>query len=588
MDNVVAAGTRTTKSGESYLDISKIGQELASQITPESAVYDIGADGKELKIEFSNEDMKKILAVGGMVNKMQQDQQAGMTNNTSANPDVKISKYDSPSMIQAKTGQFSTMAGLRSSLINNYGSYESHQYDILLATEEEKASGKMFKTKAGHRLPEGHPDTLAPSGGEKEVIRTCACIPIKNDETGEYEVHYYGDPIAIESAKKAAAASDFKDQALEVWRRESMRDVYNLAQELRRYNSALAEQLLWFQHEAETEEFDAFKDICLKKLREYREKDPLALIKSAPITMSDGNIHMLDPKPASDEELDRYMKKLESLCDHEETQAEKEQKAIDHYIKTGDRLKGVREEIAAIKNGKDTASIVKQLQMMTDIMVCTSQEEYDHEMAWRAKVDNGLDYARQNRRNQYNIWKQIMRVCEDQVTNGLTYDQWFDLWWAKPDEEYDSLAAKRNAVSQSMVMRFKGIEDAQPTPEQRERMVHDEIVRRLNAFDHGMVRNDMTMNEFFNGPYGANYIMSCCYEAKRKRQQNSVLKLYDPEKLHELFRYNDPNRFPLLNPKPDYDTLVSSEEYKRRRQLFIDSIYQKNSLGTLHGGPSVG
>ena len=44
----------------------------------------------------------------------------------------------------------------------------------------------------------------------------------------------------------------------------------------------------------------------------------------------------------------------------------------------------------------------------------------------------------------------------------------------------------------------------------------------------------------------------------------------------------------MFGPSPDFDTLVNSEEYQKRRKLFVESIYQKNELGTLHGGASHG
>ena len=583
MDNVVAAGTHTTKSGETFLDMAKIGKSLASEITPEAAVYDIGPDGKELNIEFSNADMAKIMSVGRAANQIEDQQKNIATSMAGQN----LSQYASPSMKEAQMGnQYSNIAGLRSSVFTDYESFESREYACLLPTEEEIQSGLYPKTKlVWSDDPEYGKEQLAPAS-KKEEIHTCVRFN-HIDENGKVTTEYFGDPEAIESSKKEAAASDFKDEALMQWRRESMTDVYNLAQELRRYNSNLAEELLWFQHDSEEEEFDKFKAMCIKKLAEYRSKDPLADIKSRPVSTTDGRTHILTPNETTSEELDEYMSKLESLC-HEETQAEKEQKVIEGYTESGDRLAGVRKEIDAIKNGKDCASAVKRLQMMTNICVCTSQEEYENEIRWQAQLDSNWNATQLNHKNQYTIWKELLKVCRDQVPEGMTYDQWFDLWWAKPTENFESIHTQRDMVSNRMVMRFKRIEDSQPTPEQRAKMVEDELIRRLNAFDHNMIDPNISLNDFLNGDYGANYIMHCCMEAELRRQRQSVLRLYDPEQLHDLFRYNDPNRSPILGPKPDYETLVSSEEYKRRRQLFVDAIYKKNSLGTLHGGSSLG
>ena len=71
MDPAVAAGIRHTASGEEYVDMAKIAQDLTSTIKPESANYEIGPDGKELVLDFSEADKSRLLNVCKQVNELQ-------------------------------------------------------------------------------------------------------------------------------------------------------------------------------------------------------------------------------------------------------------------------------------------------------------------------------------------------------------------------------------------------------------------------------------------------------------------------------------------------------------------------------------
>ena len=68
MDPAVAAGIRRTASGEEYMDLSKIAQDLTATMSPESASYEIGPDGKELVLEFSEADKSRLRNVCKQVN----------------------------------------------------------------------------------------------------------------------------------------------------------------------------------------------------------------------------------------------------------------------------------------------------------------------------------------------------------------------------------------------------------------------------------------------------------------------------------------------------------------------------------------
>ena len=565
MDPAVAAGIRRTASGEEYMDLSKIAQDLTATMSPESASYEIGPDGKELVLEFSEADKSRLRNVCKQVNELQA--KAG-------NPSVQNPSGPSPQPYMMGMGMMQ----------NAYSSPESMEYATMLEEDlgfevsvEQNVSVEEEDFTIRPQLRESREkfyvcvDKLMPDGtrklfGEEEAIKAVK----------EYE------------AKTAAANSDFKDEATSKWVTESMFEVYNLAMELRRYNTVLADQLLWFQHESEPDDFDKFKAKCLKKLIEYRSRDPLAEIKSNPLITRNGNVYISEGKEINEKEFNEYRKMLSDALE-EETQKEKEQHAIDKYVEESDkRLSGLRQELDALTKHDNPKAAIHELQMMTNICICTTQEEYVRECKWRDRLNKQWNPAQLDSQNKYLVYKKLMRCCADEVPEGMTYDQWFDDWWNKPVEAAESTYRPSYIAAMKMQMRFMNIVNNQPTPEQLKASYDAETARRQRAFDLGMVDPNMDLNQFLNGPYGASFLMHRTMENIRKRQQQSLLNKYDPNKLHDIFRQKDPEREAMFGPTPDYDTLVNSEEYQKRRKLFVESIYQKNSLGTLHGGGSHG
>ena len=565
MDPAVAAGIRRTASGEEYMDMSKIAQDLASTMSPESASYEIGPDGKELVLEFSEADKSRIRNVCKQADELQ----AKAGNSPVQNP-----SGPSPQPYMMGMGMMQSA----------YSSPESMEYASML----EEDLGFEVSVEQNVLVEEEDFTTRPPRRESREKFYVCVekLMPdgtrkLFGDEESVKEVKEY-------EAKIAAANSDFKDEATSKWVTESMSEVYNLATELRRYNSVLAEQLLWFQHESEPADFDRFKAKCLKKLIEYRSRDPLAEVKSNPLITRNGKVFIAEGKEIDEKEFNEYRKMISDALE-EETQKEKEQHAIDKYVEESDkRLSGLRKELSALTKHDNPKAAIHELQMMTNICICTTQDEYERECKWRDRLNRQWNPAQLDSQNKYLVYKKLMRCCADEVPEGMTYDQWFDDWWNKPVEAAESTYRPSYIAAMKMQMRFTNIVNSQPTPEQLKASYDAETARRQRAFDLGMVDPNMDLNQFLNGPYGASFLMHRTMECIRKRQQQSLLNKYDPNRLHDIFRQKDPEKEALFGPRPDYDTLVNSEEYQKRRKLFVESIYQKNSLGTLHGGGSHG
>ena len=572
-----AASRSTTKSGEEYFDLSKIGKALADEVKPVSANIDTDPDdgGKRLNIEFSSEDMKKIMSVGKAVNQIDEQQQIAM--NAANGPQ--------PQANSTNTIDYTNMAGMRTmgnSYYNNYSSWYGDRNSWMDLTQEEIDSGKYPVGKVVRPGDEdfGKPKTIK---HKKEQIIVCV-KKLRTDEDGKTHYEYHGDKAAVEHLKKEAQIEDYKSAAQDVWRRVQLAEVYNLAKELKRYNSLLSEQLLWYQHESTLEEFEEFKKMCLQKLFDYRSKDPFAKVKSN-IKVINGQTHILPTENdnVSKEELDQYVKELENRV-YEPSQKDKEDAVIEGYQKESDeRLDGVRKQIEAIKNGTDPNSSIKRLQLLTNIQVCCTQEEYEREVEWQEKLKNRWNVQQQSSQNQYAIWKQIMKCAIEDVPEGMTYDQWFDEWWNKPSKDAEDYYRKnkRAILSGQLSNRLGQIVASQPTPEQIKAGYEADIIRRYREFDKGLVR-DEGLNQFFNGEYGFAYLWHCHLRDKLKKQRQDLRRLFDPNELHDLFRSRSgTSNHPSLPTKPDYDTIVNSEEYRKRRQMFIETIYKKNKLGRL-------
>ena len=565
MDPAVAAGIRRTASGEEYMDMSKIAQDLASTMSPESASYEIGPDGKELVLEFSEADKSRIRNVCKQVDELQ----AKAGNSPVQNP-----SGPSPQPYMMGMGMMHSA----------YSSPESMEYASML--EEDLG----FEVSVEQNVPVEEEDFTARPPRRESREKFYVCVEkLMPDGTRKL----FGEEEAVKAveeyeAKTAAANSDFKDEATSKWVTESMSEVYNLATELRRYNSVLAEQLLWFQHESEPADFDRFKAKCLKKLIEYRSRDPLAEVKSNPLITRNGKVFIAEGKEIDEKEFNEYRKMISDALE-EETQKEKEQHVIDKYVEESDRrLSGLRQELSALTKHDNPKAAIHELQMMTNICICTTQDEYERECKWRDRLNRQWNPAQLDSQNKYLVYKKLMRCCADEVPEGMTYDQWFDDWWNRPVQAAESTYRPSYIAAMKMQMRFTNIVSSQPTPEQIKASYDAETARRQRAFDLGMVDPNMDLNQFLNGPYGASFLMHRTMECIRKRQQQSLLNKYDPNRLHDIFRQKDPEKEALFGPRPDYDTLVNSEEYQKRRKLFVESIYQKNSLGTLHGGGSHG
>lgn len=602
MDKLVSAGLINSPNGTAQIDMSKLGKAMTKEIRPQRVTCqkDEHGDGNKLTLEFSEEDKEKMRKINNVLSDFEKG-------NLDLNEYIKSmeerqklqDKYSSMSTTQLppheEENKYAGMAGMRimgnsafnGHMQNTWSQRHDEEYACMRYTKEERESGMVPIAKACFPGDEdfGKDSSVTNECRTKEEFHVCVVKKVLNDK-GEYETKYYGDDIAVKYAKTEAAADDFKAAAVEKWRKESLLDIYNLASELRRYNSDLADELLWFKHESDAGEYNNFKLECMRKLNEYRSKDPLCNVKSTPL-YSDGNTHLLPPVPATDEDLEEYMDELERRCEsnRERTTQEQEEDIIKQYEKSFDkRIGGIKQEIDAIKHGKDCSSIIKRLQLMENICVCSSQEEYDNEMRWRAEMNRRLNPVQQSSKNMYGMYKMMLAYKKHDLPDGLTYDQWFDKWWSAP-VEYEKkyhLQHLRREASQRMVMRFKYIEDSQLTPDERQRNYENAILQGYRDFDHGKVNMNADMNEFFNGEYGFGYLVYCCREQKLKEQKNSLKRLYDPEQLHDIFRQKDPNRSPLLNPKPDYDALVSSKEFQERRRLFKEAIYKKNILGALH------
>ena len=469
-------------------------------------------------------------------------------------------------------------------------SYVNEDDSWMLPTEEELASGKVPMVRAiiQGQTPKPFPEIkrkrTMPKESEVDMSdRICVKI-LEKDENGKEEYKYYGKPEAIEHAKREACAMDFKEMACLAEHKRKQEELYNLASELRRYNVKLAEDLLWAQNDLPIAAFQEFIKQCRKQLMEYRNNDKFCLTKSMVIQTQDKTF-VTKPKPTTREELERYAKEEKERLNKlfpvkQDGMSESDyQERIERYKKDTEE---VQHELDLIKNTNDLVLLVKKLQCLENVRVyCSGEEEEFHQA-----LLNALPPIYQNKRNTYMIWKKIMRVHKDSLEPGQSYDEWFDNWWKGP-VDYESPSAKRERyVDYKTIERYTKFEwlcNNQPDPKMLERVYMDNLERRFREFDGGKVPEHQTLYEYFNGEYGMGYMHNCILNQRLREQSHSLLKYFDPETYMEKLRarWIQRQQSDDYGANVQYDELLNSEAYQKKRQSFIEKIFCKNPRGSI-------
>ena len=466
----------------------------------------------------------------------------------------------------------------------SYGGYYGwgNDDDWMLPTKEELESGLVPYSYAVidgkpsvdvDKLPKIKKERIKESDVDDISKLVCTSF-LKEKEDGTSYREYYGEEEAVK-AIKSAAALDYKEAAVLATRKQKQNEVYELAGELRRYNSELADNLIWMSNE-DPMRFEMFKVQCISKLIKYRHEDPLAEAKST-VKVENNKLKVEAPKKFTMEELQKIADEESKKMKENSEQAKVEQKVKEIQ----QQAEGAIKQIEEVKNSKDISTLIFKLQAMTDIRVFTADEEEE----FNQFMKQGLTPIQELNKSQYFIWKKFMERKKDQVPEGKTYDEWFDEWWYGPnhvvkDDErtrrkkwMESRAAQREDQLTRAVM-------MQPTEEQRRAAYDRSLYKAFRQFDGGKIPEHQTLYEFFNGEYGLGYMYNCHRQEQIRKQAASVVKYYDPNQYAQMIAQHRDARMDS-NDGVKFKDLIKSDVYRNKRQKFIESLFKKNPRGMI-------
>lgn len=385
------------------------------------------------------------------------------------------------------------------------------------------------------------------------------------DENGNEHHEYYGTPKAIQMAKEKAASTDFKQQAAEMWRNKMTNEIYFFANELRRYDSKLAEDYLFMQHALSPNEFKLYHSEMAKKLLEFKSKDP-TLINNGVNIGKDGSINITTPD---------FIKKMHDQAATAQSTLTSEERNVAEIM----GKKSLTDQLNMIQKEKDGPSLIEKLHLISNMNIFKTSEEMEEYEKWKSRFS--LNNIQASIREKYSQWKTFMRMCMT-VPEGKTFDEVYDEWWNKP---YNGNKMQKQSAYDLRMQRTSQLCDkltylclTQPSEAQLKQAADTKLAQLVYQFDKGKIKDSESWVDFCNGDYGFGYMLYCLREEKLREQENDVRRKYNmaayQNMVYDTASRNKPNSVPL-------SILANTDEYNKKRQSFLEHIFMKSPRGYL-------
>mgnify|MGYP003590315522 CR=1 FL=1 len=365
------------------------------------------------------------------------------------------------------------------------------------------------------------------------------------------------------------AGFDYKTLAMDRTVEEADLEDYKLARELGRYNRKLADEFLYFKANGGLEEFMDLKYHCEVQLEKYRSADAFSKVKTE--QESDRSKEAMELGIAQER---AKMESLRNLSSYEFK--DRQEKAImQSYQEQIDTSK----KQLAIAEGKGTITEkIKKLQALSNMKVIPYGADNAYQKAM--EMVTAAPPYKADEHQQYMTWKFMMRKMysnEDEITFNSRFDEWWNAPRAKqPRTKLEKWVSYRKKMFDVAHLHFQfNIHDIDPIA--RGRAIEEAVRKAWREYDQGSIRPDMTVNEFLDN-FG--FMWTRRQEEKLEEQMQSVYAHYNPEAF---------NKYLIEHPIPSFGKpvgpglgeIIGTKEYNRKRQLFINNIWQKANRGTI-------
>ena len=366
------------------------------------------------------------------------------------------------------------------------------------------------------------------------------------------------------------AALDYKEASLLRYRAQNNDYDYSIAKELRRYNTDLADDFLWYKQNRALDEFERFKQECLAELVKYRNADPMANAKSEITENEDGTFDFKAPTK------DYTINDLKEMAEESRKKAEESSTSglakniISSYQKQADIINNAVSNKLGVKDDKMTIrNILDKIASLNNIQVVAYGD--------KSVVNKvmSLPPIEVNANNQYKIWKKLKRMCYSGDKD--KFDEEFDRWWFGP--KYLEKQMSKTKKYREYRLKAQAVLDAQinrefVTPEKAyaaQMAFRENGLASAAKFDQGSVRPDMSLGEWLDNWM---FLETRYQEMKVEEYNKNLRNRYNPKRYMELVEQSAMQDAAARGEKYHF---CDSKEYNDKRQRFISTIF--SSMG---------
>lgn len=442
-------------------------------------------------------------------------------------------------------------------------------------------------------------EEIKPVKQKKPLVRKVRLIMV--DSSGNItdvyasELKRYMNKDELEEYIKSHNAEKDKEDALEAKRKNIPTekeqylgdDSFFLARELSRYNEYLANMLLWYRANATDRDYQTLITKCRQQLTLYRNEDPFASIKAGVINAG-RKVVIIDPKPTSDEEIERLIADEKKRAD----------KFYDELIQSGMSSYKAKKiayvELNALAKCTTLKEKIVALRSLRNFKVISDDKDLALKLV--DEIKKLMSPLNMENFSTYIVYKEISRLgrSKESFADPLDrFDELYDKWWniprRKPETEKDYEKMYRT--------RMYELESQMLDEFSRNKLPDDYFLNMRNqAFNREVKRLENLCKDKDGNPLPfyqsfanlrQDWLESQLDQAARDENGPTVI-------MNRIIEHNLPNFRTQFNPmrydrtgvpvqfqmNPSMVPIFNNPGlYENKQQMFINSMFHKRQLG---------